>query len=159
MCATRTPPVPTWVPPHAFPPIGCTVHLLPLLDTSSSQTARLTLPTLPSTCTPTSTATCLYTTFPDPCYTPHFTLLVLHSHIARWEKNVLLSFTLYLFLKQGLLCCNVNLLPQGVALSPIIMSEALVFSSSWSLSEFSHGFFSLPPPPHTHLAFAPKPYV
>lgn len=82
--ATRTPAPPPWALPHACPQVGSTLHLLPLPDTSSSQTARLPPPTLPSTSTPTSTATYPYTTSPGPCCTPHSTLPVLHSHTTRW---------------------------------------------------------------------------
>ena len=83
-CATRTPAPPPWAPPHACPQVGSTLHLLPLPDTSSSQTARLPPPTPPSTSTPTSTATYPYTTSPGPCCTPHSTLPALHSHTTRW---------------------------------------------------------------------------
>ena len=125
-CATRTPPVPTWVLPHVFPPVGSTLHLLPLLGTNFSQTARLPLPTVPSTSTPTSTATCPYTTSHGPYYIPTFTLLVLHLHIIRWEQSIQLTNMLSMFQRPVYICSNFKL-PQGVAMNPINTSEALSF--------------------------------
>lgn len=144
-CATRTPPVPTWVPPHVFLPVGSTPHLLPLLDTSSSQTATLRLPTLPSTSTPTSTATCPYTTSPGPYYIPHFTLLVLHLHIIRWEKSLHLTYTLSMFQRPVEVCCNFNGLPQGVASNPTNILKFLYTACSQFQSIHMISFCFFPP--------------
>ncbi|MEQ2166230.1 hypothetical protein GOODEAATRI_025809 [Goodea atripinnis] len=80
MCAIRTlTPLPR-APPPACPPVGSTLCLSPLLDTSSLQTARHPLHTLPSTCTHTSMDTYPCRTSPGPFSTLHSTRPVHLSH-------------------------------------------------------------------------------